>query len=374
MVSGSAVLIAAASGRALAASARRAGYVPLVADFFGDQDTLAAAQAHVRMRPGSGRDIEPSQLIDAFRTLAATCDPSGAVCGTGFEDRPELLASIAKYWMLIGNSPATVERIKDPATLAGMCKRCGVPHPDTRLDAPDDTTGWLVKRKGGAGGTHIRAAHQDQRGAEGYYYQRFVAGDPVSALVLANGHSGLVLGFSAQWSSPAPEQPFRYGGASQPAALAPETARAMTDAVQQLIPLVSLIGLNSFDFLVDGREFHLLEVNPRPGATLDIFELQSSAPMFAMHVDACQGVLPRAPPTFYRAAASAIVYADEDIPRIPFVNWPGWSADRPIAGSAVSAQSPLCTVFASAATAVQAKKLVHQRTQAILARLRARPS
>ncbi|MGA6998581.1 MAG: tetrahydromethanopterin C1 transfer protein, partial [Pseudolabrys sp.] len=34
------VLIAAASGRALAAGARRAGYVPLVVDGFGDQDTL----------------------------------------------------------------------------------------------------------------------------------------------------------------------------------------------------------------------------------------------------------------------------------------------------------------------------------------------
>ncbi len=36
-----AVLIAATSGRALAASARRAGYRPLVADFFGDHDTIA---------------------------------------------------------------------------------------------------------------------------------------------------------------------------------------------------------------------------------------------------------------------------------------------------------------------------------------------
>jgi uncharacterized protein len=374
MVSSSAVLIAAASGRALAASARRAGYAPLVADFFGDQDTLAAAHAHVRMRPGSRRDIEPSELIDAFRTLAATCHPSGAVCGTGFEDRPDLLANIAQHWMLIGNSPATVERIKDPTALAAMCRSCGIPHPDTRLDAPDDMTGWLAKRRGGAGGMHIRIADQDRGAAEGSYYQRFVAGDPVSALVLADGHSSLVLGFSAQWSSPSPQQPFRYGGAARPAALASETARAMTDAVQQLTPLVSLIGLNSFDFLVDGREFHLLEVNPRPGATLDIFELQCAAPMFAMHVDACQGILPRSPPTFARAAASAIVYADEDIPRIPFLEWPGWTADRPIAGSTISAQSPLCTVFASAATAVQAKKLVQQRTQAILARLRARPS
>ena len=368
------VLIAAASGRALAASARRAGYAPLVTDFFGDEDTIAAAQAHVRIRPHNGRSMDPDELIAAFHALAATHDPSGAVCGTGFEDRPDVLARIAQHWTLIGNSPATVERIKDPTFLAALCRRCGIPHPDTRPDLPNDAAGWLAKRSGGAGGTHIRIVAGERTAPEAYYFQRRVSGDPVSALVLADGHSAMVLGFSAQWSSPAPEQPFRYGGAVQPAPLTRATAGALTGAVQQLTSLISLVGLNSFDFLVDGRAFHLLEINPRPGATLDIFEPRGGASMFAMHVEACRGILPDTPPTYGRAAASAIVYADRDIPRIPSLSWPGWVGDRPIAGSSISAQSPLCTVFASAATAALARKLVDRRARAILARLRARPS
>ena len=368
------VLIAAASGRALAASARRAGYAPLVTDFFGDEDTIAAAQAHVRIRPHNGRSMDPDELIAAFHALAAIHDPSGAVCGTGFEDRTDVLARIAQHWTLIGNSPATVARIKDPTFLAALCRRCGIPHPDTRPDLPNDAAGWLAKRSGGAGGTHIRIVAGERTAPEAYYFQRRVSGDPVSALVLADGHSAMVLGFSAQWSSPAPEQPFRYGGAVQPAPLTRATAGALTGAVQQLTSLISLVGLNSFDFLVDGREFHLLEINPRPGATLDIFEPRGGASMFAMHVEACRGILPDTPPTYGRAAASAIVYADRDIPRIPSLSWPGWVGDRPIAGSSISAQSPLCTVFASAATAALARKLVDRRARAILARLRARPS
>ncbi|MGB8549112.1 MAG: tetrahydromethanopterin C1 transfer protein, partial [Xanthobacteraceae bacterium] len=156
MASTPTVLIAAASGRALAASARRAGYAPLVTDFFGDEDTIAAAQAHVRIRPHNGRSMDPDELIAAFHALAATHDPSGAVCGTGFEDRPDVLARIAQHWTLIGNSPATVARIKDPTFLAVLCRRCGIPHPDTRPDLPNDAAGWLAKRSGGAGGTHIR--------------------------------------------------------------------------------------------------------------------------------------------------------------------------------------------------------------------------
>jgi predicted ATP-grasp superfamily ATP-dependent carboligase len=374
MASTPTVLIAAASGRALAASARRAGYAPLVTDFFGDEDTIAAAQAHVRIRPHNGRSIDPDELIAAFHALAATHDPSGAVCGTGFEDRPDVLARIAQHWTLIGNSPATVARIKDPTFLAALCRRCGIPHPDTRPDLPNDAAGWLAKRSGGAGGTHIRIVAGERTAPEAYYFQRRVSGDPVSALVLADGYSAMVLGFSAQWSSPAPEQPFRYGGAVQPAPLTRATAGALSGAVQQLTSLISLVGLNSFDFLVDGREFHLLEINPRPGATLDIFEPRGGASMFAMHVEACRGILPDTPPTYGRAAASAIVYADRDIPRIPSLSWPGWVGDRPIAGSSISAQSPLCTVFASAATAALARKLVDRRARAILARLRARPS
>ena len=374
MASTPTVLIAAASGRALAASARRAGYAPLVTDFFGDEDTIAAAQAHVRIRPHNGRSMDPDELIAAFHALAATHDPSGAVCGTGFEDRPDVLARIAQHWTLIGNSPATVERIKDPTFLAALCRRCGIPHPDTRPDLPNDAAGWLAKRSGGAGGTHIRIVAGERTAPEAYYFQRRVSGDPVSALVLADGHSAMVLGFSAQWSSPAPEQPFRYGGAVRPAPLTRETAGALTSAVQQLTSLISLVGLNSFDFLVDGRAFHLLEINPRPGATLDIFEPRGGASMFAMHVEACRGILPDTPPTYGRAAASAIVYADRDIPRIPFLSWPAWVGDRPIAGSSISAQSPLCTVFASAATAALARKLADRRARAILARLRARPS
>lgn len=61
------VLIAGFSGRALAASARRAGYLPLVADAFGDTDTRELATAC---------EVLPSALHKGFRytTLCAALD------------------------------------------------------------------------------------------------------------------------------------------------------------------------------------------------------------------------------------------------------------------------------------------------------------
>src|SRR5262249_5775648 len=110
------VLIAAASGRALAASARRAGYVPLVADGFGDQDTLAAAASHVRV--DFGRPIDGDRLITALQTLANSRDCAGIVCGSGFEDRPDLLINIGGRWPPLRHTPETHTPHKDPPGLS----------------------------------------------------------------------------------------------------------------------------------------------------------------------------------------------------------------------------------------------------------------
>ncbi len=366
------MLIAAASGRALAASARRAGFAPLVADFFGDEDTIAATEAHVRLRSGLDRGIDAEEIVSACGVLAASRSPIGIVCGTGFEDRSDILARLAAHWPLLGNGPGLVARIKDPLAFSRACRLSDVPHPEVRLARPDDPAGWLSKRVGGAGGTHV--GDGDDRGMAGpRYFQRRVDGDPVSALVLADGRRAMVLGFSMQWASPTPTRPFRYGGAARPAPLPPATGAAMTAALQRLMAAVPVVGLNSVDFLVDGDTFHVLEINPRPGATLDIFETPGTS-LFALHVNACRGVLPAAPPEFGAAAASAIVYARGQLREMPDFDWPDWTADRQTCGTRVAADAPLCTVLASGATAAEARALVARRAARVLADVEARAS
>jgi predicted ATP-grasp superfamily ATP-dependent carboligase len=362
------VLIAAASGRALAASARRGGYVPLVVDAFGDEDTLAVADRHARVDLiGQPRDDE--KLIGALARLADGRDCAGIVCGSGFEDRAPLLARVGQRWTLLGNSAETVGRLKAPVGFAALCRDANIPHPETSLEAPADREGWLVKRIGGAGGWHIRPAVAAET-TKGVYFQRRVGGHPVSALVLGDGSRVMVLGFSAQWLAPTQHHPFRYGGAVRPAALVEAVREAMTASVNRLNALVQLTGLNSVDFLVDGNAFHLLEVNPRPGATFDLFE-PDGASLFALHVEACAGRLPSHPPVFTGAMAGAIVYAERAIAATPPVAWPDWVSDRPVAGSRIKGGGPLCSVFARAATAAEAKQLVQQRVATIHAMLEA---
>lgn len=363
---GAAILIAAISGRALAESARRGGYVPLVTDFFGDQDTLLIADAYVRLNGELAQGIEERAVVGALEKLCERRRPVGIVCGTGFERRPQILQILAERWRLFGNDAKTVATVKNPATLSSLCADLAIPFPQWSLSKPSAPAEWLAKRQGGAGGSHIRPAQQAHRARGDIYYQRRVLGDPVAALFLADGERAGILGFSTQWSSPTPHLPFRYGGAVRPATLAPSTAKSLSTVVDRLARALALVGLNSADFLVDRERFWLLEINPRPGATLDIFEPPEGS-LFAMHMAACRGTLPAAPRYPEGARASAIVYAENDIPSVPALDWPDWTADRPAAGSTIKAGQPLCTVYAQGAATEAAKAIADQRREMVLA-------
>jgi predicted ATP-grasp superfamily ATP-dependent carboligase len=368
-----AVLVVALSARALAASARRGGYRPLVADMFGDVDTLDAAHRHVRLAGGLASGIGEQHFIEALQGLSKDEEPIGVVYGTGFEDRPRLLQCAAKRWPLLGNSPGVVAKIKDPRIFSAICSDANIPSPEISLRQPATPSGWLAKRQGGAGGAHIRAAEESKDAGGNIYFQRKVPGSPISACFLADGERARLLGFSAQWSSPAPLQPYRYGGAVRPAPLASRTADQLTAAVEKIVAATSLVGLNSADFLVEGERFWLLEINPRPGATLDIFETNEGC-LFAQHVSACSGTLATASACAADAKAASIVYAENDIDSFSVSEWPDWTADRPVAGGTIRAGEPVCTVYACSSVAAGAKHLVEQRRQTILTWTRVRNS
>jgi predicted ATP-grasp superfamily ATP-dependent carboligase len=107
-----------------------------------------------------------------------------------------------------------------------------------------------------------------------------------------------------------------------------------------------------------------LEINPRPSATLDIFEPPGGS-LFALHMSACDGALASKAPSLPGAAASAIVYAERD-GSIPALQWPDWTADRPHAGATIKAGEPLCTIHAFAAAAAEARQLVDERLATVL--------
>lgn len=354
-MTGETILIAALSGRALAASARRAGFTPLVVDAFGDADARQCAGALRCLAEAARLGFRARTLLEALDALAqgAPRRPAGLVLGSGFEDTPRLVATLARRFPLIGNEAGVIARAKDPSLFFALLDRLAIPHPETRLSPPSDPEGWLSKRVGASGGAHIRACAA-AKSPRHRYFQRRMGGEPVSVLAVGARDAVRIAGFSRQWGAGAGRRPYRYGGAAGPVRLGPEIEARMTAAAAAVSAALGLVGLVSFDFLLEGGVPHLLEVNPRPGATLDIFD-DAEGGLFRVHVAACRGQDVTLPPP-QSARAAAVLYADRGALTPLAFPWPQWTADRPCPGTRIPRHRPVATVLASGETALDAER------------------
>jgi len=424
------ILVAAVSGRALAQAARRAGYRVRVADFFADDDTMAAAEKVVRL-PGSLRDgVDANRLVDALGELAgrdfaltevvgggdaavrhpgsrndieAIRDPFrdvadyperfrngsriAALCsvpsdfrddarrglqsegglealilGSGFERTPGLVDELARHFSLAGNRGDAVRRVKDPEILASDCSKIGIKHPEFSWAAPADPENWISKRVGGAGGAHVQCVKAKTASADGYF-QRRIDGQSISALFIAEGKRAHIVGFSRQWTSPTTAAPYRYGGAVRLRRFDRGDAAMIGGWLSGLTERAGLVGLCSADFIRNHDGYHLIEINPRPGSTLDIFDAVE-APLLQAHVSACRGE-PFDLPRFGESMASSIAYTSNSIAHFPELAWPHWTADRQAAGSRLERGDPVCTVFARGPSASEARRGVRAKLRQV---------
>jgi len=237
------VLIAALSGRGLAASARRAGYLPLVADAFGDSDTVEHAAAARCVTDAARIGFRAKPVFSALAELAASAatPPIGLVLGSGFEDRPKLIAALSRRYRLIGNDAQKVARAKNPAGLFALLDTLDIAHPETQLTLPSDARDWLSKRIGGSGGTHVVAAGSAERSAK-RYFQRRLGGVPFSVLAGAAGGGVQIVGVSRQWTVGTGPRPYRYGGAVGPVSLPPAIDAILRAAVERVCAALDLVG------------------------------------------------------------------------------------------------------------------------------------
>jgi uncharacterized protein len=370
------VLIAALTGRSLAQSARRAGVAPLVVDAFGDEDARASAAAFAHLGEVTRTGFRARPLLAALAALAAKepAPPVGLVLGSGFEDTPKLVGTLARHYPLIGNGSDAIARAKHPASFFALLDQLGVAHPETQLDPPRDPDGWLSKRIGGSGGAHVlpcAGAKTDRR----RYYQRRMEG--TSASLLAIGADGAIhlVGVSRQWTVGGAVRPYRYGGAVGHASLGVAIEERMLTSAQDVCRALGLVGLVSLDFLLAGGVPYLLEVNPRPGATIDVFD-DTRGSLFEAHIAAWRGLpiaLPEASPGARSGArAASVLYAGPSPLVVGNMTWPDWTADRPAPGTRIPSLRPIATVFADGAGATQAEQNCRRRLDELAHMLYAR--
>jgi predicted ATP-grasp superfamily ATP-dependent carboligase len=273
----------------------------------------------------------------------------------------------------LGTTSACVRRLRDPAAFFGALVRLGLSHPPTSLVPPRDPAGWLAKRAGGCGGTHIRRAAATPRGPD-TYYQRVQPGVPMSALFLADGRGFRLVALNRLIVRPVNDRPYVYVGAIGPLSQ-PALERTIEQALAALVPEFGLRGLASLDFIADGPAgAHLLEVNPRPSATMQLHAHAWPQGLMHAHVQAARGRLPATPPRHGDGLRGhATVFADRaariDIASAEALAQSRHHHDVPAAATCFARGDPVCTVSAAAAGLDETARLLQRRADAVLNRL-----
>lgn len=388
------LLIVGGSARALAASARRGGWVVDAIDLFGDRD-LRSITRHVR----TITDDYPHAIL----RLAADL-PAGPVCYTGaIENHPELIAGLARARPLAGNREQVVTTIRRPESLHQLAMSCGWQLPAVRRSPaglPLDGS-WLRKPLASAAGRGILRWTRNTPGsgpAGGLIWQRWMPGRRLAAALLLRSTGSSIVGISRQILGGSSRFSYR-GSVLLPSTMQPPAVVAQLQALGDRLGAAGLVGLVGVDFLLPapGDRPTLVEVNPRFTASMELHERLQEESLAAAHLAACGVPLldPRpsctTPPVcpaattsccwaklivrarralVATAAWSAAVddlnrYWSEHDAAVCGAAWPSL-ADLPPLGTPLPAGSPVLTVFACSRQPAGALRLCRVRAETVI--------
>ena len=121
------------------------------------------------------------------------------------------------------------------------------------------------------------------------------------------------------------------------------------ETIEALTESFGLVGLNGIDFIVQNSIPFLLEVNPRPPASFELFERLRGVNAFQLHVQACQNQLPDSLPgiPIDLAWGKGFLYAQENLQIGDTHSWVKQGiSDIPHPDEKIMAGTPVCSIFA----------------------------
>jgi methenyltetrahydromethanopterin cyclohydrolase len=328
----------------LAQAAKNAGLKPLVIDLFADLDTQGYATDFRQVKSLAEQDLAPA--VDHFIERYAV---SHAIYGSGFECYPESLYYLNSRLVILGNYPDVFTRQLDKQAFFSTLDQLNIPHPEVVFSAPNYGVDWLLKPMQGQGGVGIKRYHAEDSVGSLVYWQKFQAGAAQSVLFLADGEQVQVIGFNSQWSVRLSEtQEFVFSGVINSTDLSDARKALITGWLKQMVPAFWLKGLNSLDFIHADDCSYVLEINPRPSASMQLYDQD----LLGRHIQTCVGgALIALSPEAGRLKSPLqrgyqIVYAERDLIIPDHFEWPDWCMDLPKPGNMCRAGQPLCSIIA----------------------------
>ncbi|NBS17253.1 MAG: ATP-grasp domain-containing protein [Gammaproteobacteria bacterium] len=352
------LLVISCSARMLVESAKKAHINTFAIDHYADSDTRLAALKAVALVSALGT-FDDDLLLDAADQI--TPGPKiPMIYGSGFDSQPDLLERLSKGREIIGNPPPLQRLFKEPRRFFDLLRQLDIPFPETHLDLAEGGDDWLVKSGCSEGGKGVRfCAHKPLGPLE--YLQRRLSGPAYSALFLADGRKGRIIGFNTLWNQGSLERPFLFVGAIHATGLSGRQRQTMRGIIQRLVQATGLVGLNSLDFMLSPEnQVLVIEVNPRPSASMALYDDDFPEGLVAAHIRACRGHLsPVGSPSKMRAFK--VMMASRKMVAKVGHHWPSWCQDRPVDDTVIHPNQPLCTIRAEGTSEAEVLALLDER-------------
>lgn len=354
------LLLTAPSTRAIAESAKKAGYDFISLDFFGDADQKEICENH------SLREFKEDYTIENLFKCAQDLEFTHVVYGSGFENHPELVGEFEKRCTaqartVLGNSCDTLRKVRYWKNFFKVLEKNGIPFPQTEILPKKEAIEALeskqnvIKPLAGGGGhaiydsQSVDKAAADERLGEEVLLQEYIAGIPASSTFISSSGEFIFLGTAEQLRGTF-FSPFCYSGNVVPL----KTRRAAIEKMKEISRVIAeafkLKGCNGIDVVINNGEPYVLEVNPRIPGSAELLEMAHGFNVIDVHIKACLGNLRslklKTPRKFY---AKKILFADREV-KYNIANRPGFVRDVPHHNERIQARAPICTVFAEGKT------------------------
>ncbi len=284
--------IIGATTRATADMARRAGLKVGCFDSYADNDLKSTA---TWVRQTEFIDQTPEISPEAFQQIVQ----QRPWIATGpLENCPKWVEIAAQKTTYLGNKPSTCRALRDIFELSASLSEIGFsiqfPEIQPLSVLPNPPEQWLFKPHSGTGGWEIQAARKrfssrlrpQAKTASGYWQKR-IAGPSFGATILSDQSQAIVAGICRSFHG-IPGRPFAYRGSTGPVDSGPirKMLPELTSLANWLTREFQIRGLWNIDLIQDrrNRKWFVLEVNPRPSASMEVLELAAGQPLMAIHM------------------------------------------------------------------------------------------
>ncbi|MDI6859637.1 MAG: ATP-grasp domain-containing protein [Methanocellales archaeon] len=335
------LLLIGLSTRHLAESALESGYDFITLDYFGDLDQKRICENYSLKRDFHLERFDPKDLFLASQDL----DFDAIVYSSPFENHPKVIREFEKRCLVIGNSSKTLSEVRDWGKFFDFLAMEGIDFPATIVGVENIHGRYLVKPIKGGGGTRINIYRKGSKIKKPFLLQKQIKGKYCSASFISDGLHCEILSVNEQLVGKEEfgAKKFWYCGNITPLAKVKE----IDEICSKITKKFGLKGSNGIDFILKGGKIHVLEVNPRFQASMEIVENAYGINIFDLHVKSFHGELPCFDGNAKKTWGKAILYAERDVILPDTRKWIGRVKDIPYPAERIEKGHPICTIIAS---------------------------